>query len=195
MLLRSAVLAYVLLIWLAVWPFPTTPVLGSAQSMAQDLLMAASLRPGMAVFPGTAVDDVAPHIACIRVLGRRARRWETLYEPECPPVGTIWYDDPLERAISQMLRARLIPLFETSLSASEGAPDAVRYVIALSDYFCHSRDGLERIVIRRRQHRRNVRDGTRLPPANQLVCKQQCDSREFSLPECSLRAISDGAAS
>jgi hypothetical protein len=193
-LLRSTVLAYVLLIWLAAWPFSGAPGLGSAQSIAQDLLVSASLRPGMRVFPGSAITDTAPYIACVRVLGLSGLHWETLYEPECPPVGTIWYDDPFERAINQMLQGRLRPIYEAPLSASEDAPDAVRHVIEIADYFCHSSDGLDRIVIRRRQHRRNIRDGTRLPPQNQMVCVQECGSPEFSPPQCGLVAISEQPA-
>ena len=114
-LLRSAVLGYVLLLWLSIWPFSQVPLLGTAQTHAEKLLRAASLRAGMEVFPGHSSGEFVSHASCVEVFAHADGGRRTLYAPECPRRGTQWRRDPLVAAVSHMNRGRLQPLLRDPL--------------------------------------------------------------------------------
>lgn len=184
-LLRTAVIGYVLLLWLAVQPFPQLPLLGSAQRKAERLLGFASVRAGISVFVGN-VAEFAPHHTCVEVRGQTPDGWRTFYAPECPPRGTRWRMDALERVILRMGVAPKQPLLRKPIPPPSRAPLVVQTQIELGDYFCRQRPGFERIQIERVLHVRHMRDGS-APFAGQiLVCEHEC-SEHYSPPDCTMR--------
>ena len=181
---RGAALIYVAILWLAVWPFPSVPILGPAQRGAEDALLFFGLRPGMAVFPGIE-DEFYSRTACTTVLGRRDRQWDTLYQSECPPEGSYFFRSSFDTTLSRMQRTNKRPLLRESFPELRGAPEAVRHTIELMDYFCHADGERDRVVLRWVQHLRSVRDGSFPPLEHHLVCTWDCDPD--GRPSCLLR--------
>ena len=188
-LLRGTVLTYALTICLAVWPFSATPILGKAQQAAEDLLMSASLRPGMAVFPGFEDQGLTAWAACTEVHGRRNRKWEALFVPECPRQGLLFLESPFEDTVHRMLTTPKLPLLRPQIVRGPGAPEVVRNLLQLSDYFCHLQPELERIALRWEQTLRSFESGQFRPPENELVCIAHCAELAERAPRCALRPI------
>ncbi len=186
LLLRSAVLGYLLLSWVAIRPLSQLPLLGTAQAFAAKQLKAVSLLPGMAVFGGQNTGDFAAHDSCFEVFGYGEGGRRTLYAPECPHRGTQSRRDPLEVTLWRMTLMPLQPLLRAPLPLPSEAPVVVRAMIALGDYFCHQEPGIDRVVMHRVNYWRNMREGGPATPDERLICKQRCGAR-YSPPECTLQ--------
>ena len=186
LLLRSAVLGYLLLSWIAIEPFSQVPLLSKAQAFATKQLRTVSLVPGMAVFRGQNTGDFAAHDSCLEVFayGKDGRR--ALYSEECPYRGTRSQRDPLKVALLHMTLMPEPSLLRPPLPPPSQASASVRSVIAMGDYFCHLEPGVERVVMRRVEYWRNMSEGGPAKPEEQLICKQQCGA-QYTPPECRLR--------
>lgn len=186
LLLRSAVLAYLLLSWLAIRPFSQLPLLGTAQAFAAKQLQSVSLLPGMAVFGGQNTGDFAAHDSCFTVFGYGEGGRRALYAPECPHRGIQSRRDPLEVTLWRMTLLAPKSLLRPPLPPPAEASLTVRATVALGDYFCHQQPGIDRIVMQRVDYWRNMSEGGPATPDEVLTCKQQCGER-YTPPDCTLR--------
>lgn len=188
-LVRGVVLAYVLVLWMAVWPFEQAPLLGDARRGAEKLLGRASLYAGMAVFSAQTSSGNLPWVDCTVVLAHSRGKWKRVYGPECPRKGTLFLENSFDETVSRMMRkAKLFRLAQ----AERPTARAMRNVLQVNDYFCHAQPELEidRVRLHWSRVMRNYQTGEFLESEAKVVCVSQCDASGKQLPICTLRAPS-----
>lgn len=184
---RGLVLGYILVIWLAVWPFEDVPLLGDAQRLSEGMLRRASLYAGMAVFSDKRGNEGFPWAACTRVRARSQGRWEPIYAPECPRRGTLIFEDGFDETVRRMLR--VADLSRLAQPPRLDTPSALRNVLQLNDYFCRTEPGANRVALHWNRILRSYKTGAFFESSNEVVCVMDCDASIDELPHCFFEPI------
>lgn len=184
---RGAVLTYVVVLWLAVWPFENAPLLGEAQRAAEGLLGRASLYAGMAVFAAPSSSANLPWVDCTKVLARSQGEWKHVYAPECPRKGTLFLENNFDQSVTRMLRKAGLP--RLARSQEPNSPNAMRHVVQINDYFCQAEPGIDRVALHWTRVVRNYETGEFKGTQVKVVCASDCNANTGQLPRCSLKSI------
>ena len=184
---RGLVLGYILVIWVAVWPFEDVPLLGDAQRLTAGMLRRASLYAGMAVFSDERGNEQFPWAACARVRVRSQGGWEPIYAPECPRRGTLFFEDSFDETVRRMLRAA--DLFRLAQPPRLETLSALRNVLQLNDYFCQAKPGANRVALHWKRVLRSYKTGAFRENSNEVVCVMDCDASINKLPHCFFEPI------
>jgi hypothetical protein len=188
-LLRAAVLAYLVLLWLGAWSAARTPPRGGLPGAAREALAAVGILPGAPVFR-TSPGDWKVRAICPRVVGqRRDGSAVVLYAPPCPPEGFVSHYGAFDHLVQRMIRDfHPRPLIKAGrVGLPREYPEINRRFLALGDYFCHSPlvapPDLEQVTMRREQRLYNYADGSIV--ARDFVCTWRCDPERIAVPVCS----------
>lgn len=193
-LLRVAVLVYLALLILAVWPFPAVPVLGSLQPVLWHGFERVGLYPGQAVFKNSIYD--AKLVAHCHVIegeaGDGTKR--IVWRPECPPVGLQFRADYGDVVLQRLTRAAPVEKLMRMDPLARHQPLSVRRFAAIGDFFCHSPlvEGtpFASVTIRQRRTLRSYATGAfKVRP--QLVCRMECTPG--ALPYCDFPELPRGS--